>query len=94
VAANSGRGGDRCGGGSGGGRKRETAAAETAAGSGGGDDSGRGGNKCGGSGNNEKMKVVRVVMFHVDTKRFICVFVNFYLRPNKRSTRNIYLCHK
>jgi hypothetical protein len=33
-------------------------------------------------------------MFHVDTKKFICVFVKIYLRANKRSTRNIYLCHK
>ena len=32
------------------------------------------------------------VMLHVDTKKSICVFVKFYLRANKRSTRNLYLC--
>ena len=32
------------------------------------------------------------VMLHVDTKNSICVFVKYYLRANKRSTRNFYLC--
>ena len=73
-------------------RRRQRRRAETGdGGDGGGGGANSGRQQCGGSGNNEKMKVVRVVMFHVDTKRFICVFVNFYLRPNKRSTRNIYL---